>query len=214
VSSCVEELSQDHAALTVKLHLAALRMLFDWLVVQQVMPANPAHPVHGPKHSVKKGKTPVLNVEETRELLDAIETDTLIGLRDRALIGLMVYAFARVGAAVKMRVDDYFVQGRKGWVRLHEKGSKHTSLPCHHLLHEYLEEYINKDGPGERAEGPAVPDGRIEERQLVYRSRYVPAGCSRHDPAPRRGRRHQDEDRVPHLPRHRHHGLSQERRAS
>jgi site-specific recombinase XerC len=59
-------------------------------VVQQVMPANPAHPVRGPKHSVKKGKTLVLNTDETRELLDAIETDTVMGLLDRALIALMV----------------------------------------------------------------------------------------------------------------------------
>ena len=89
---------------------------------------------------MKKGKTPVLSVEETRELLDSIKPDTLMGLRDRALIALMVFTFARVGAAVKMRVHDYFIQGRKGWVRLHEKGSKHTSLPCHHRLDEMLEE--------------------------------------------------------------------------
>jgi integrase/recombinase XerD len=69
------------------------------------LPANSAHPVRGPKHSVKKGKTPVLNTDETRELLEAIETDTVMGLRDRALIALMVYTFARVGAAVKVRVE-------------------------------------------------------------------------------------------------------------
>ena len=155
VSSYVEEMSQSHAAPTVKQHLAALRMLFDYLIVQQVMPTNPAHPVRGPKHSVKKGKTPILSVEETRLLLDSIptvkkvegkdeETILLTGLRDRALIGLMVYTFARVGAAVRMRVEDYFIQGRKGWVRLHEKGSKQTSLPCHHNLDAMLEEYITK----------------------------------------------------------------------
>ncbi|HEY1760671.1 MAG TPA: tyrosine-type recombinase/integrase [Bryobacteraceae bacterium] len=153
VSAYVEELQQDHAAPTVKQHLAALRMLFDWLVVKQVMPTNPAHPVRGPKHSVRKGKTPVLNVDETRELLNAIATDTVMGLRDRALIALMVFTFARVGAAVKMRVEDYFIQGRKGWVRLHEKGSKMTSLPCHHRLDEMLEAYImqaeiSKDAKG------------------------------------------------------------------
>jgi hypothetical protein len=83
----------------VKQHLAAIRMLFDWLVIGQVMPLNPAHAVRGPRHSVKKGKTSVLAAEEMRQLLDSIETDTLLGLRDRALIGLMGYTFARVGAA-------------------------------------------------------------------------------------------------------------------
>jgi integrase/recombinase XerD len=108
--------------------------------------ANPAHAVRGPKHSVRKGKTPVLSAEEARTMLDAIETDTLLGLRDRALIGLMVYTFARVGAALRMQVEDYFVQGRRGWVRLHEKGGKLHSLPCHHNLEKWLDEYIAAAG--------------------------------------------------------------------
>src|SRR5256885_14718491 len=65
-------------------HLAAIRMLFDWLVTGQVMPTNPAHAVRGPKHSVKKGKTSVLSAEEMGQLLASIDAGTLIGLRDRA----------------------------------------------------------------------------------------------------------------------------------
>lgn len=153
VSAYIEELQADHAAPTVKQHLAALRMLFDWLVVHQVMPTNPAHPVRGPKHSTKKGKTPVLSADEARQLLDSIETDTLMGLRDRALIGTMVYTFARIGAVLKMRVEDYFVQGRRGWVRLHEKGGKLHSLPCHHNLDAYLEAYVHGAGIANDAKG-------------------------------------------------------------
>jgi site-specific recombinase XerD len=142
------------SAPSIKLHLAALRMLFDWLVVGQVIPLNPAHAVHGPKHSVRKGKTPVLAAEEARALLDSIipkdtegnEVPRLVDLRDRALIGLMVYTFARVNAAITMRVEDYFAQGRRGWVNLHEKGGKLHSLPCHHNLDVYLEAYIAKAG--------------------------------------------------------------------
>ena len=130
------------AAPSVKQRLAALRMLFDWLVVGQVMPSNPASSVRGPRHSVKKGKTPVLSAEETRALLDAIDTGTAIGLRDRALIGLMVFTFARVGAAIKMRVEDVYIQGRRTWVRLHEKGGKQHEMPCHHKLEAWLHEYI------------------------------------------------------------------------
>jgi integrase len=117
-------------------------MLFDWLVVGQVMPVNPASSVRGPKHVVKKGKTPVLSVDEARALLDVIDTGSMVGLRDRALIGLMVYTFARVGAAIKMRVKDVYVQGRRTWVRLHEKGGKRHEMPCHHNLDEYLQAYI------------------------------------------------------------------------
>jgi integrase/recombinase XerD len=93
---------------TVKQRLAALRMLFDWMVVGQVLPVNPAHAVRGPKHTQRRGKTPVLQADEARALLDAIDISSLPGLRDRALIGLMVYTFSRVGAAVAMKVEDYF----------------------------------------------------------------------------------------------------------
>ena len=130
------------AAPSIKQHLAALRMLFDWLVVGQVIPANPASSVRGPRYSVKKGKTPVMSAEEVRALLDAIDTSTAIGLRDRALIALMVYTFARVGAVLQMRVEDVYVQKRRTWVRLHEKGGKEHEMPCHHNLEAWLHEYI------------------------------------------------------------------------
>jgi integrase/recombinase XerD len=88
----------------------------------------------------------VLQADEARTLIDAIDTTSLPGLRDRALIGLMVYTFSRVGAALSMRVQDYFVQGRRGWVRLHEKGGKEHEMPTHHNLDRYLEEYISVAG--------------------------------------------------------------------
>ena len=112
-------------------------MLLDWLVVGHVIEVNPAHAVRGPKHVVKKGRTPVLDRDEARALLAAIDTSSLTGLRDRALIGVMIYTFARVGAVLQMNVGDYFTQGRRGWVRLHEKGGKEHEAPCHHKLETY-----------------------------------------------------------------------------
>ena len=160
VAAFVKDLQHECAPPTVKQHLAALRMLFDWLVTGHVLAVNPAHAVRGPRHVVKKGKTPVLTATEARTLLDSIETvrrvprqgDTvspvpsLIGLRDRALIGTMVYTFARVGAVLQMKVRDYFVQGRRGWVRLREKGGKAHDVPCHHTLERYLDEYLAAAG--------------------------------------------------------------------
>ena len=143
VAAYVETLQLRLAAPSVKLHLAGIRMLFDWLVVGQVIAVNPASSVRGPKHSVKKGKTPVLTAEEARALLDAIAPSSPVALRDRALIALMVYTFARVGAALKMRVEDVYVQGRRTWVRLHEKGGKRHEMPCHHNLDAYLHAYID-----------------------------------------------------------------------
>ena len=112
------------SAPTVKQHLAAIRMLGDWLVVSQVIPVNPAAAVRGPTHVVRTGATPVLSPAEARRLLEAIDTGTLAGLRDRALVSVMLYSFARVSAVIGMRRQDYFRQERQGWLRLHEKGGK------------------------------------------------------------------------------------------
>lgn len=154
VAAYIEEMQQSCSRPTVKQHLAAVRMLFDWLVVGQMLPLNPAAAVRGPRYSVKKGKTPVLSADEARILLDSIETTSVVGLRDRALIALMTFTFARVGAAVSMRVEDFYVQGRRGWVRLHEKGGKRNELPAHHNLADYLEQYIASAGIGEERKAP------------------------------------------------------------
>src|SRR3954468_7443969 len=98
VAAYVEALQETVAKPTVKQHLAAVRMLFDWLVVGQVLATNPAHAVRGPKHVVRLGKTPVLTEEQARRLIESIDTSTMVGLRDRALIGVMIYAFARIGS--------------------------------------------------------------------------------------------------------------------
>jgi site-specific recombinase XerD len=148
IAAYVETLQATLAAPSVKVHLAALRMLFDWLVVGQVVPTNPTSAVRGPRHSVKKGKTPVLAAEEARAMLDAIDLTSPIGLRDRALIGLMVYTFARVGAVIKMRGEDVYVQRRRTWIRLQEKGGKQHEMPCHHNLEEYLHAYVDAVQPG------------------------------------------------------------------
>ena len=138
--------SHPGAAPTVKQHLAAIRMLFDFLVTGQIVPTNPASSVRGPKHVVKVGRTPVLKGEQARSLLDSIETSSVVGLRDRALIGLMCYTFARVSAMVHMRVEDYYENGKRSWVRLHEKGGKRHLVPCHHNAEAYLDAYLGAAG--------------------------------------------------------------------
>ena len=125
---------------TVKQHLAAIRMLGDWLVVSQVLPVNPAAAVRGPKHVVTKGATPVLSPAEARRLLEAIDTGTLAGRRDRALVSVMLYSFARVSAVIGMRRQDYFRQERRGWLRLHEKGGTRHDVPAHHRAAAALDE--------------------------------------------------------------------------
>ena len=142
VGAYVEELQGEYRAPTIKQHLAAIRRLFDWLVVGQVVPWNPTAAVRGPTHVVKRGKTPVLQPGEVRLLLDSIDPATVGGLRDRALIGVMIYSFARVSAVVNMDVDDYYQQGKRWWLRLREKGGKHHALPVHHKAEAYLDAYV------------------------------------------------------------------------
>lgn len=145
-----------------KQHLAALRMLFNYLVTGGLLEINPATSVRGPKVVVEKGKTPVLSAREAPELLDSIElTDNdgkpkISGLRDRALIGVMVYSFARVGATIAMNVEDVFPKDRRLWIRLHEKGGKYHEMPLHHNAEEYL-------------------DATLEQRELPTN---VPLPCS------------------------------------
>jgi site-specific recombinase XerD len=154
VATWIETETQERSAPTVKLRLAALRHFFDWLVTGQIIPTNPTAAIRGPRHSARTGKTPVLEASEARQLLDSIDTSTPIGLRDRALIALMTYSFARIGAALGMKVEDVFVQRRRLWIRLREKGGKRHELPCHHTLEEYLHAYLDGTGISQDPRGP------------------------------------------------------------
>lgn len=132
---------------TIKQHLAAIRMLFDWLVVGQVVPFNPASAVRGPKYKQNTGKTPHLEADEAAALLGSIPTNTIAGLRDRALIGVMLHTFARITAALAMNAEDYHRVGTKRWYfRLHEKGGNVLDIPAHHLAQQFMDEYLDARG--------------------------------------------------------------------
>jgi site-specific recombinase XerD len=154
VAAYIEQLQGERSAPTVKQHLACIRMLFDWLVTEQVMPSNPAHSVRGPRHSVSKGSTPVLSSEEATALLTGMDVSTVIGLRDRAIIAVMTYTFARVGAVVALNVEDYFPQKNRWWLRLREKNDKVNEMPCHHKLEEFLDAYMKAAGIEGDRKGP------------------------------------------------------------
>ena len=142
---------------TIKQNLAAIRRLFDYLVTGAILPFNPAASVRGPKYRIKRGKTPVLNVEEIRLLFRSINSTKLVGLRDRALIAAMFYTFARIGAVVSMRVEDYYQHGKRWFIRLHEKGGKHHTLEAHHKLQEYLDAYVDNAELWPNKKSPLFP---------------------------------------------------------
>jgi site-specific recombinase XerD len=178
VAAWIEMQTREQSAPTVKQQLAAIRHLFDWLVTGQIVPVNPAASVRGPSHIVRQGKTPVLEPAEARALLDSIDVSTHAGLRDRALVALMVYSFARVGAALAMKVEDVFTQNRRLWVRLREKGGKAHALPCHHSLEEYLTAYLEQTGIMEDSKGPLFRTigrgtGRLTRTPLPQANAYA-----------------------------------------
>ena len=207
----IEELGKVRKAPTVKQHLACIRMLFDWLVTGQVVPSNPAHAVRGPSHSVRKGSTTVMSSEDTTAFLKTIDTAHVVGLRDRALIAVMVYSFARVSAVVGLKVEDYFPLKKRWWLRLHEKGGKVNEMGCHHKLEEYLDAYIAGGGYHGQQKGAAVPRGPRAHGQAV-RTAHVARRCMVHGAQAGGGRRNRGGDRQPFLPGHRTYRLHGKRR--
>ena len=167
IAAYIETRSLVKSAPTVKQELAAIRQLFDYLVTGHIVNVNPAAAVKGPRYSISVGKTPVLTRDQAKKLLEGIpitytvienkmekELPDLLGLRDRALIGLMVFSFARVGAVTKVKVGDYYQSGKRWKVRLHEKGGKSHELPIHHKAEEYLDAYLELVGIREEKKTP------------------------------------------------------------
>jgi integrase/recombinase XerD len=176
--------------LSFKQHLAVIRVLFD--AIGQIIPTNPAHSVREPRHSVSKGSTPVLSSEEATALLTGMDVSSVVGLRDRAIIALMTYTLARVGAVVALTVEDYYPQKKRWWLRLREKDGKVNEMPCHHKLEDYLDAYINAAGIADDRKGPLF-------RAAIGRTKKLrDHAMSRTD--------------VWYMVRHRHHRLSDQRR--
>ena len=148
---------------SIKQHLAALRGLFNWLVIKQVVPDNPALFVKGPRFSRQVGITPIMESEQVRLLLDSIpivwkvkvprkhgggykEEADIKALRDRAAIAIMGYTFARVSAVVELNLGDYRLEGRRARLRLMEKGGKEKLVWLHRGAEEFLDAYIKEAG--------------------------------------------------------------------
>lgn len=154
VAAYVEQLTQQRAPSTVKQHVAAIRQMFDYLVTGQSLPFNPAASVKPPKHVSEGGKTPILQAEELRTLFASFNAESLIDARDRAILSVMAYSFARVSATAKLRVRDYYRQGAQAWFLLREKGGRENKVPVHHQAASYVEHYLKLAGIAEQRETP------------------------------------------------------------
>ena len=156
VATYIEQLQAAVSAPSVKQQLAAVRMLFDWLVIGRWCRPTRRRRCAGPSMSSRPARRRCSKAPS--ELLKSIPETTLRDLRDRALIATLTYSFARINAALKMKVEDLRARGAGWTVRLHEKGGKQHAMPCHHSLAEALRAHIDAAGIAEdRKTGCSVP---------------------------------------------------------
>jgi site-specific recombinase XerD len=124
------------------------------------MVVNPALSVRTEKHSALEGKTPEITVEQARQLLKSIRTEDAVGLRDRAIVGMLVYTAARAGAVARLRLQDLVQDGMQMSLRFREKGGKHRAIPLRHDLQEYVSDYL-----------AVLPEGAARDAALFRTSR-------------------------------------------
>ena len=129
-----------------KQHLAAIRHFFDGMVTRHAVILNPALSVRGDRYSVIEGKTPEISVKQARQLLASIDTDTAVGLRDRALLAILAYTSSRAGAVAKLRSGDFYDAGDQWMLRFEEKGGKAREIPVRHDLQQSIAAYIAAAG--------------------------------------------------------------------
>ena len=108
--------------------MATIRVLLDWMVTGQVMPDNPASSVRGSKHVVETSKISVLSRKEDRALLDRIDLSTPVSFIDRALVTLLLYTFACVGAVLQKTRADVYRPGARHIGAAEEEGRQTASV--------------------------------------------------------------------------------------
>ena len=165
VAAYIESLKETHKTASTKTKIAAIRMLCDFLVKERVLEENPAMNVRTEKLRYTTGETSYRAPSEIRDLLDSIEPERSVDLRDRALIATMAYSFARVSATIGMDVEDVFTQGRQLWMRLNEKGGVKHSMPCHHELEEFLDVYLTETGLVGKSKTPLFPRATLSRHR-------------------------------------------------
>jgi site-specific recombinase XerD len=161
--------SHQGSAATIKQHMAAIRMLFSWLTEKGILAINPAREVKTPKFSRTEGKTPAFSTEEVQRLLKSVDTSHVVGHRDKALLATLTYTFARIGAVVNLRVEDYFQTGKRSLIRFREKDGKEKEIPVHHKLEEILDEYLKVSKVREQPDSPLFPTTLGKSRELGTR---------------------------------------------
>ncbi len=131
---------------TKKQQLSALRCFFDRMVIRHAVGVNPAASVRGERYSLTEGRTPQITVDQEKALLASIQTDDIVGLRDRAIVAVLVYTAARIGAVAGLTVGSFAISDSQPFLRFHEKGGKVREIPARSDLAVYLSAYLDEAG--------------------------------------------------------------------
>lgn len=153
---------------TKKLHLAGIRRLFDVMVQRHAVVLNPAASVRGPQLKITKGKTPATDPANARKLLQSIDTSHIVGLRDRAVLAIMMYTACRVGAVAKLRRKHFYTDGTQHYLHLDEKGGKDRHIPCRHDLQAFIEQYLQGAGTPPGDDAPLFRSAERRTRRLTH----------------------------------------------
>ena len=175
VADYVEVLGDRYAPATVKQHLAAIRGLCDWLARQHAIEWSPAATVRAPRVRSQTGRTPALEKADVAQLLGVIPSSSVVGLRDRALILLLLSTWSRISAALAVDVDDLVPQGSGEWVHLEEKGNLRHRVPFNRESAAAIAEYRERGGVERgalfrsvgRGRGGALTDRRLDRRAAL-----------------------------------------------
>lgn len=155
---------------TRKQHLAALRHFFDAMVSRHAIVLNPALSVRGERYSVLEGKTPEITRVQARLLLQSIDTENVVGLRDRGAIAVLIYTAARVGAVAKLRISDFYFAGDQWMLHFQDKGGKSREIPVRHDLQQFVAEYLDAAGiGGDAKDAPLFRSAFRRSKQLTER---------------------------------------------
>ena len=163
---------------TRKQHLAALRHFFDSLVTRHAIILNPALSVRGERYQVVEGKTPEITIQGARTLLHSIDTSNVVGLRDRAIVAILIYTAARAGATATLKCGSFYHAGDQWMLHFDEKGGKSREIPVRHDLKQMIFEYLDALGrPDVRKDTPLFRTAYKRTGQLTENTLSVVDIC-------------------------------------
>ena len=126
--------------------LAGLRHFFDGMVTRHAIALNPALSVRGERYQVMEGKTPEITIKQARTLLSSINIDNVVGLRDKAIVSILIYTASRVGAVARLKLKDLYDTGDQYCLHFLDKGGKSREIPVRHDLQSLLRSYLQSAG--------------------------------------------------------------------